>query len=97
MTGDDGGVIHDEMAFGRLDYVGGPDGAVGAFGGPGADGGEGGVGEEGPVYEIGRCRDGDDVGLRLGGVAVVGVVYFDDGGVGEDGGEERAGDGVGGA
>ena len=95
MIGDYGGVVHDEMAFGRLDYVGGPDGAVGAFGGPGADVGEGRGWEECPVREVGGCGDGDDVGLRLGGVGVVGVVYFDDGGVGEDGGEERAGDGVG--
>ncbi len=42
-TGDDGGVVHDEMAFGRLDYVGGPDGSVFAFGGPGTDVWEGGL------------------------------------------------------
>ena len=37
------------------------------------------------MREIGRCGYGDYVGVCLGGVGVVGVVYFDDGGVGEDG------------
>ena len=37
------------------------------------------------MLEIGGCCDGDYVGFCLGGVGVVGVVYFDDRGVGEDG------------
>ena len=46
---------------------------------------EGGVWQEGPVGELGGCGYGDYVGVCLGGVGVVGVVYFDDEGVGEDG------------
>ena len=84
-TSDYGRVVHDEVAFGRLNDVGGPDGSVFAFGGPGTDVWEGRMVQKGPVLEIGGCRYGDYVFFCLGCVGVVGVVYFDDGGVGEDG------------
>lgn len=46
------------------------------------------------MFEVGRCGDWDCGEGVVGCVGVVGAVYVDDGGVGEDGGSEGAGDGV---